>query len=441
VPVEVKCADSLNEVATKLPNTFVFDRHFVDSNVYSGLSHDKDHKEQLFTLLLGEKVLELTQKQNELQDTITQTTNSIKILKSSLDSIVRTIDSNKDHTVLLSTVLEEDFSQDTTSSEISKLDKQLQNSKTILDRPLLSTLELPAVFNLEKIKTELSESIKNVSTAAYEKVQTHLTQFHVTSNWINQGFSKIKDNLCPLCGSSIEDNELIKSFPSFFNQEYDQLAEKIEQSSNQISQEIFKQSHIHTINKNVTLLTEWFEDNKKINTQLQIKQAFDTYFNFANEQYQTKQSKLLEEISSEVLNQPSATVSAEIKSYNEQIETINNSIEKIKTEASDLNKLKDQQINLKLQLVKFQKNDEIESFQTDLTTLQRNKEDLRLIQEQIKTEIDSFLKQYGESINKCLENFRVDFQINLAKKVQSNIKNIQAEITVLKNKAPLIRIG
>jgi len=68
---------SNNKWLDTYPNIVVFDEHFIDKNIYSGMAVEGKHRTSLFEFILGEKAVEIKININQLTDEISSLTRDI----------------------------------------------------------------------------------------------------------------------------------------------------------------------------------------------------------------------------------------------------------------------------------------------------------------------------------------------------------------------------
>ena len=209
------------------PNIEIFDVHFINNNVYTGLEIQNDHKKKLFEIILGDNGVQL---KNEIQVIKQRIQKGNKVVREASRALEATIDNA--YTALAYAELIADA---LVNEKIKLKEKELetaQNHQVIQEKPMLSPLpiiQLP--FEFSTIKNTLEQSLDFISEEYLEKFKAHkihLKMEHKTEEWLQQGFAHKYDDKCPFCLQQIDNSlEILQAYQQYFNEKYKQLLQDI----------------------------------------------------------------------------------------------------------------------------------------------------------------------------------------------------------------------
>jgi len=205
------------------PNIEIFDVHFINNNVYTGLEIQNDHKKKLFEIILGDNGVQL---KKEIQVIKKRIQNGNKIVREASRALEATIDNA--YTALEYAKLAADPS---IAEKIKLKQKELetaQNHQVIQEKAmllLLPTIQLPV--DLATAKNILGQSLDFISAdylAKFKAHKTHLNMGHKTEEWLQQGFANQYDDKCPFCLQDMDNSlEILQAYQQYFNETYKQL--------------------------------------------------------------------------------------------------------------------------------------------------------------------------------------------------------------------------
>lgn len=204
-------------------NIEVFDVHFINNNVYTGLEIQNDHKKKLFEIILGDNGVQL---KNEIQVIKQRIQKGNKVVRESSRALEASIDNA--YTALDYANLIADPSIE---EKIKLKEKELetaQNHQVIQEKAILSSLpNIKLPFDLASAKTILTQSLDFISTDYLEKLtvhKAHLNMRNKTEEWLQQGFEAKYDNKCPFCLQEMDNSlEILQAYQQYFNATYKQL--------------------------------------------------------------------------------------------------------------------------------------------------------------------------------------------------------------------------
>ena len=205
------------------PNIEIFDIHFINNNVYTGLEIQNDHKKKLFEIILGDNGVQL---KKEIQIIKKRIQNGNKVVREASRALEATIDNA--YTALEYAKLAADPSID---DKIKLKEKELetaQNHQVIQEKAMLSLLPtIPLPVDFATAKKVLAQSLDFISADYLEKFKahkTHLKMGHKTEEWLQQGFANQYEDKCPFCLQQMDHRlEILQAYQQYFNATYKQL--------------------------------------------------------------------------------------------------------------------------------------------------------------------------------------------------------------------------
>lgn len=209
-------------------NIEIFDVHFINNNVYTGLEIQNDHKKKLFEIILGDNGVQL---KNEIQLIKQRIQKGNKVVREASRALEATIDN------AFSAL---DYANLSADPEIDKKirlkEKELdtaKNHQTIQEKAALSTLPtIQSPIDLTAAKKILQQTLDSISTdyqAQFTAHKAHLNMGNKTEEWLQQGFAAKYEEKCPFCLQKMDDSlEIIQAYQAYFNTAYKQLIADIE---------------------------------------------------------------------------------------------------------------------------------------------------------------------------------------------------------------------
>lgn len=205
-----------------LPDIEIFDAHFIDENVCSGLSIDREHKRNLYRVIVGEQGVILSREVDEIDGKIRAINSEIGEKRAEIKSFtVDGIDVEK--FVALSKL-------DTIDDLIHKKEAEItaiKNAAEIAAKAPFVELHLPAVPTTAILAKSLNDLSKEAAGVVAAHVKT-LTSMRSPEEWIQTGFLNTKVQ-CPFCTQSIEGISIVASYQSYFSKAYNDLKNEIRQ--------------------------------------------------------------------------------------------------------------------------------------------------------------------------------------------------------------------
>ena len=230
--VELELADGTKPVFKKGrwqqsgPNILIFDDHYIDSNIHSGLVVEAEHRRHLHEVIVGSKGVSLQAEHQRLIDKTTEHNRKLLEIKNAIG-----------HRDLAGMTLE-DFCKLAREPKLNDKIEIAEREATakskeegLLKQPNFEELRLPE-FELSEIESTLETDISGIDAKSEQTVLSHLK--YIGSNretWIHEGLEishKTRDELCPFCGQSVSSVDLLRHYRRYFSAEYDALKQSIE---------------------------------------------------------------------------------------------------------------------------------------------------------------------------------------------------------------------
>ncbi len=208
-----------------LPNIAVFDDVFVHENVYSGLSVDPEHRQNLHELILGSQGVELSKAFQALVDRIEEHN---KALRQKADAIPASVRSglNAEEFCALQP-------RPAIDEEIQTAERTLaaaRDQDAIRKAGAFDPLDLPAL-DLAAVEAVLRRDLDSLDMAAVARVQAHLVGIGPgAEGWIADGMRRVQSSgsqACPFCAQDLGGSPLVAHYRAYFSAAYEELKRAI----------------------------------------------------------------------------------------------------------------------------------------------------------------------------------------------------------------------
>jgi wobble nucleotide-excising tRNase len=197
------------------PRMAIYDSTFVDENVHSGNSIDREHRKNLYEVIVGEAGVALARGVNELDARIREANKDVtakeNVVKAYLPQgmLLKTF-------LALSPVAGIDDAIAAKQGEVTVLGR----SQEIKDKPALAAVKLPQLP--PEFQTLMAKMLEDVSKEAEILVKQHL-KTHAKpggEQWIARGLELASGVNCPFCGQDTEGVDLITAYKAYFSTTY-----------------------------------------------------------------------------------------------------------------------------------------------------------------------------------------------------------------------------
>jgi wobble nucleotide-excising tRNase len=212
-----------------LPNLVIFDDHFIDQNIYSGLTVASDHRQNLHELILGSQGVALNRQFQGFVDQIEIHNGALRTKAAAIPPI-EVGNMTVDEFCNLQYHADIDAAILATERELAAAQEQTN----IRDTSEIPTLDLP-LFDIEEINSILAKDLSILDSSATEKVIKHFISLGADSErWVAEGIrfvpassSEQQTNVCPFCTQDLNKSPLIDHYRAYFSKEYHDLKEAI----------------------------------------------------------------------------------------------------------------------------------------------------------------------------------------------------------------------
>lgn len=216
------------------PRIEVFDEHFVDTNVHSGLSVDAGHRKGVHELVVGEEGVRLQRRVEELTDQI-----------SSLQSELR----QKERAIPAATLGTFTVDEFCALSPVENLEQELEEATRSLSvlrdvEAIRSTGEfrpfaLPS-FDLDELVTLLGATLPDIETAAVAAITQHFSRLgDGAEGWASDGLRYLGANEeCPFCGQDLAGSALIAHYRGYFSASYAAHKRRIREEREEVASDL-----------------------------------------------------------------------------------------------------------------------------------------------------------------------------------------------------------
>jgi wobble nucleotide-excising tRNase len=423
--VEVLTDSTLNPKLTYIsniwdnhyPNIEIFDIHFINENIYTGLEIQTSHKKNLFEVIFGHQgiILKL-----EIQSIKERIQNGNKTVKETTDKIELAIENAYTAAAFTNIPIDTDI-----VNKIVLKDAEIITAKsfqTIQTKPPLNEIQLLNLpFSISELKTTLITSIDSISDTYLEKFKEHKEHLNMngtSEQWLKQGYEAIQSNDCPFCLRPLDESiEIIEAYKQYFNEEYNNLLDQLRKHNLLISSFNLEAQFLEIENKitsNLTLLEFWKTHILSVPVLTSIineKESFKIAFETVKKSYRLKSEnpiKAQDILSLTAFEDIVNSFNQKIKKFNTEISTYNNSIVEMKLLSQPDLTILETELK-KLKAIQKRNDSTIDTFCTDLTTYNSVLATLKIEKDTKQALLDTYsttiFASYSTKINQYLQAF------------------------------------
>ena len=199
------------------PEVLIFDDHFVETNIYSGLNVTSGNRQNLHELVIGEEGVKLN---HEVQDL----TRSIADLQKALREKERAMPTN-----ILGGLSIDDFCSlplpDDLDEQLSGAKKSvliLREAEGIKKTEAFEALGLPGL-GIESIEETLQAALPELESKALDAVTAHFKSLDNSQAevWVSEGMElSAERSSCPFCGQDLSGSTLLTHYQVYFSEAY-----------------------------------------------------------------------------------------------------------------------------------------------------------------------------------------------------------------------------
>ncbi|MCO4135732.1 AAA family ATPase [Citrobacter portucalensis] len=397
----------------------IFDLDFIDKNVYSGGEIKPSQRKNLLNFALGSAAVIAMNNLTQATNLCTQTAANLREADS------RLLGYKGDQTVLqykrirLYPNLEQSLSEVDAKIGLSAR-TDLIKAKALIPKLQVLNIDVSQITNvMNKSVSSINDEVRNLVNSHVEKINKDGVE-----QWLSNGHSFSDDHFCPYCAQDIRDNELVRAYHSYFNQEIKAHLSTVSQLStfkdtalNAINIEAVEQRYNNIIQSRDYWIehVECEEIASPLDTLRQYKNDLKTIIENAITEKEKNPYEVLkssyENESDEVIKKIGGVVNdfnSSIDRCNELITVFKGSLENIDIEA-----LRVEKEDLEKNKVRYSQEviDLIADWESKKTTDNAAKEDKTSKKDIFNGIMAQTLGQYETQINTLLANFGASFQI------------------------------
>lgn len=211
---------------TAYPDLLVFDDHFVDKNVYSGLLISHDHCAGLHEIIIGSQSVTVAREIERITSDINAINGELRQAREELTPHTNGI--RLDDFIALPVVGDAEGQIEQKHALLS----QIMQSEPILKQTEFSTLGVPDVSETDLCNIFRS-SLSDIDHAALTELKAHFASLgQEAEKWVQTGMSLAENRTnCPFCNQNIESNYLLGLYRTYFSEEYDSHIKLVAESS------------------------------------------------------------------------------------------------------------------------------------------------------------------------------------------------------------------
>lgn len=400
------------------PNIEVFDVHFINDNIYTGLDINSTHKKNLFEVIFGAEGVRLKSEIQGIKEQVQEKNVAVNYLKRAIQSAAKNEFSIEEY---LSIETDGEIDAKIIEKEAQILTAQATAQIQAKQKPSeLVSFSVPV--GLAELQSLLGKTISGISDDYLRIFNEHKNSLPMVANsegWIQQGYSAIHDETCPFCARRFDETtEIIVAYNQYFNAEYRTLQSsvqsiKLSADSWNLEAELLRIQG--KINSNSELIEFWKDHvSQEIPVVSGIDQALseiEEAFNAVKEAIRVKQSNPLSRVEDacvvefdekvQALNELMSGLNNSIRNFNEGIDEVKNSA------PSNVSQLR---LELgKLQIIKNRFDQENIGYCTDYSARVNEVNQLDSQKTTKQTELDIYtnaiFERYSTRINFYLSSF------------------------------------
>ena len=206
-----------------LPNLAVFDDVFVDENVFSGLSVESGHRQNLHELIVGFHGVTLGK---AFQDLVDQIEGHNKALRNKSEAIPASARGNLDAESFCALEAKPGIADEIQAAE--RLLAAAREQDTVRTASGFDSFELPG-FDLGGLTSLLASDLADLDAGAATQVQAHLASLGGGGEgWVAEGMRHVPSSgTCPFCAQDLGGSALVTHYRAYFSTGYEDLKRAI----------------------------------------------------------------------------------------------------------------------------------------------------------------------------------------------------------------------
>ena len=216
-----------------LPGIVIYDDRFVNENVYSGLTVEPDHRQNLHELVIGSQGVTLNRHLQNLVRRIEEHNTELRAKGAAIplpDLGGLSLDAFCDLPVV-----------DDVEASIRRARQAVaaaREQESIRTTSGFTEISVPD-FNLEPIADVLDERLATLDTASAARVQEHLRSLGQGAEaWVQDGMHRLHNSSdeenCPFCLQDLGQSPILEQYRAYFGEEYAALRQRIGDELNNV---------------------------------------------------------------------------------------------------------------------------------------------------------------------------------------------------------------
>lgn len=216
-------------------DALVFDDRFVDENVYSGLTVEAGHRQNLHEVVLGAEAVQLALQLRGLVD-------DVEAHNRTLREVASTFPPEWLHGLPVDSFCNLPEYEDV-DERIADAERNLAVAKDrerVRSTPNLTSLELPSI-DADAIAELLARDLPTLQATALARIRDHFAVLGAGSEeWISDGSRRAHVaglNSCPYCGQTIGPDTIAADYDAYFGTEYRALVDEIDDAISAVNRQ------------------------------------------------------------------------------------------------------------------------------------------------------------------------------------------------------------
>lgn len=208
-----------------LPGIVIFDDHFIEENVCTGLAVSSENRQRLHELILGAEGVTLAREFNEIAANISELNRELLARSKAVPESVR-----GPFTMEVFCALPPRANREQALQQAERQVEALAMAGKVMSTPRFPEIALPALDHAA-IEALLGKGLPGLEASAVAGVQAHCRRLGEDGEgWIAAGMAKLDSDACPFCGQPVAGSSLIDQYRAYFHQSYRDLKREIETS-------------------------------------------------------------------------------------------------------------------------------------------------------------------------------------------------------------------
>jgi wobble nucleotide-excising tRNase len=437
----------LNNAWTQLnsnENLHIFGSDFIHKNLFTGLSIERQNKENLTRFILGQEGVQLATQ-------IAEDKRLLRQKRSSLNNFLPTYLRDKpegDHQPFL-TIDPNSINLEQSAQELIDLEQRLRQEQQRLQRPseILSIEDYPQLIipttDLENLITRINALLvreyNEISSAALARLQSHIeNNFEITENaeqWIKEGLDtrKLQSENCSFCGQSLANaTDLFNAYHAYFNEAYREFILDISDEIENLRRELQRLNFnsLTTVFAKQALLNQYSQliNNERfselvsvLNNLLEsideniLNESISQYVTQINQAFAHKERRPYDKINSIDFSVLSESVSAYLNNVTSISEIISNIIEAIssfKEQYRDLTQIRARireiqtEIETKSRIIaRFEQNEQCIIYERERQQISETERRIATNEHELAVNQNQYLDRFYQNIDRYFKQF------------------------------------